>query len=78
VKKGQILDETVLEKEITRINDQMKEEGYYKFNNDNQDIYFVADSLQSRKNVPVTMNIIKDSIGTPYRKAWKNYSFCCQ
>ncbi len=69
VKKGQILDETVLEKEITRINDQMKEEGYYKFNNDNQDIYFVADSLQSRKNVPVTMNIIKDSIGTPYRKA---------
>jgi len=69
VKKGQILDETVLEREITRINDLMKEEGYYKFNNDNQDIYFVADSLQSRKNVPLVMNIIKDSIGTPYRKA---------
>ena len=69
VRKGQILDETVLEKEITRINDLMKEEGYYKFNNDNQDIYFVADSLQSRKNVPLVMNIIKDSIGTPYRKA---------
>jgi hypothetical protein len=45
LEKGQILDETVLEKEITRINDQMKEEGYYKFNNDNQDIYFVADSF---------------------------------
>lgn len=69
VKKGQILDETVLEKEITRINDLMKDEGYYKFNNDNQDIYFVADSLQSRKNVPVTLNIIKDSINTPYRRA---------
>lgn len=69
VKKNQILDETVLEKEITRINDLMREQGYYKFNNDNQDIYFVADSLQSRKNVPMTMNIIKDSIGTPYRKA---------
>ena len=69
VKKGQILDESVLEREILRINDLMKEEGYYKFNNDNQDIYFVADSLQSRKNVPLVMNIIKDSIGTPYRKA---------
>ncbi|WP_084081361.1 translocation and assembly module lipoprotein TamL [Epilithonimonas mollis] len=69
VKKGKILDETVLEKEINRINDLMKDEGYYKFNNDNQDIYFVADSLQSRKKVPVTMNIIKDSVGTPYRKA---------
>lgn len=69
VKKGQILDETVLEKEITRINDLMKGQGYYKFNNENQDIYFVADSLQSRKNVPVTLNIIKDSINTPYRRA---------
>ncbi|MDN5627242.1 MAG: outer membrane protein assembly factor, partial [Weeksellaceae bacterium] len=29
----------------------------------------VADSLQSRKNVPVTLNIIKDSINTPYRRA---------
>lgn len=69
VKKGQILDETVLEKEINRINNLMKDEGYYKFNNDNQDIFFVADSLQSRKNVPVTMNVLKDSIGTQYRKA---------
>ncbi len=69
VKKGQILDEGVLEKEITRINDHMRNEGYYKFNNDNQDIYFVADSLHSRKNVPLTMNIHKDSLDTPYRKA---------
>ncbi|MPS72442.1 MAG: outer membrane protein assembly factor [Chryseobacterium sp.] len=69
VKKGQILDESVLEKEITRINNQMKEEGYYKFNNDNQDIYFVADSLHGRKNVPVVMNIIRDSLNTPYRKS---------
>ncbi|PZU90507.1 MAG: outer membrane protein assembly factor [Chryseobacterium sp.] len=69
VKKGQILDETVLEKEITRINDLMKDEGYYKFNDDNQNIYFVADSLESRKNVPLTLNIHKDSLNTPYRKS---------
>ena len=69
VRKGQVLDETVLEKEITRINDLAKEAGYYKFNNDNQDIYFVADSLRSRKDVPVVMNIHKDSLDTPYRKA---------
>ena len=69
VRKGQILDEGVLEKEITRINELMKNEGYYKFNNDNQDIYFVADSLKSRKDVPVVMSIHKDSVDTPYRKA---------
>ncbi len=69
VRKGQILDESVLEKEIIRINDLMKDNGYYKFNNDNQDIYFVADSLKSRKNVPLVMNIHKDSLDTPYRKA---------
>lgn len=69
VRKNQILDETVLEKEITRINDLAKEAGYYKFNDDNQDIYFVADSLSSRKNVPLTMAIHKDSVDTPYRKA---------
>lgn len=69
VRKGQILDETVLEKEIVRINDLAKEAGYYKFNNDNQDIYFVADSLKSRKDVPLTMAIHKDSADTPYRKA---------
>lgn len=69
VKKGKILDEGVLEKEITRINELMKENGYYKFNNDNQDIYFVADSLTSRKNVPLTLNIHKDSVDSPYRKA---------
>jgi len=69
VRKGQILDEGVLEKEITRINDLMKDSGYYKFNNDSQDIYFVADSLKSRKDVPLVMNIHKDSMDTPYRKA---------
>lgn len=69
VKKGQILDEGSLEKEITRINNQMKDEGYYKFNNENQDIYFVADSLHGRKNVPLVMNVSRDSLDTPYRKS---------
>lgn len=69
VKQGDILDESALEKEITRVNDIMKEQGYYKFNNDNQNIYFVADSLQSRKNVPLTMHIHRDSADTPYKKS---------
>lgn len=69
VRKGQILDESILEKEITRINALMKEEGYYKFNDENQDIYFVADSLQSRKNVPLIMNVSRDSLNTPYKKS---------
>ncbi len=63
-----ILDQSVLEKEVKRINDLMKERGYYRFNNSNEEIYFTADTLQSRKQVPLTMDIHRDSLDTPYRK----------
>ncbi len=62
-----ILDQDVLEKEVKRINDLMKSTGYYKFNNSNEDIYFTADTLQSRKDVPLTMDIHKDSTDSPYK-----------
>ncbi|WP_370896198.1 translocation and assembly module lipoprotein TamL [Chryseobacterium gossypii] len=69
IRSGQILDQTVLEKEVARINDIMKDYGYYKFNNFNDEIYFVADSLKSRKQVPLTLEIHKDSIDSPYKVA---------
>ncbi|MCJ8155521.1 BamA/TamA family outer membrane protein [Chryseobacterium sp. SSA4.19] len=69
VKQGEILDQTVLEKEVTRINELMKDYGYYKFNNLGDEIYFVADSLKSRKQVPLTLEIHKDSINSPYKVA---------
>ncbi|MDH6253647.1 hypothetical protein M2347_003374 [Chryseobacterium sp. H1D6B] len=69
IKSGKILDQTVLEKEVTRINELMKEYGYYKFNNFNDEIYFVADSLKSRKQIPLTLEIHKDSANTPYKVA---------
>jgi len=69
VRSGKILDQTVLEKEVTRINDLMREYGYYKFNNLNDEVYFVADSLKSRKQIPLTLEIHKDSLDTPYKKA---------
>lgn len=62
-----ILDQAVLEKEVKRINDLMKESGYYRFNSSNEEIYFTADTLQSRKNVPLTMDVRKDSANTPYK-----------
>lgn len=68
VKAGHILDQTNLEAEIKRISAQMQEAGYYKFNNSNEEIYFTADTLSSRKNVPLTMDIHKDSADTPYKK----------
>ncbi len=68
VKKNQILDQTVLEKEVKRINDLMKEHGYYEFNNSNEEIYYTADTLQSRKQVPLTIEVRKDSANSPYRK----------
>ncbi|WHF52219.1 BamA/TamA family outer membrane protein [Chryseobacterium gotjawalense] len=67
VRGKKILDQAVLEKEVKRINDLMKDYGYYKFNNSNEDIYFTADTLQSRKNVPLTMDIHKDSIDSRYK-----------
>ncbi len=62
-----ILDQAVLEKEVKRINELMKESGYYRFNSSNEEIYFTADTLQSRKNVPLTMDVRKDSVNTPYK-----------
>lgn len=67
VKSGKILDQTYLEKEVSRITEQMRENGYYKFNNANDEVFFVADSLKDRKNVPLTLEIHKDSVDTPYK-----------
>ncbi|WOC51117.1 hypothetical protein BPO_0470 [Bergeyella porcorum] len=69
IKAGDILDQTKLEAEIARINQQMKDEGFYKFNSSNEEIFFTADTLNNRKNVPLVMDIRKDSLGTPYKRA---------
>lgn len=69
VRSGQILDQTVLEREVTRITDLMREFGFYKFNSSNDEVYFVADSLKSRKQIPLTLEIHKDSLDTPYKIA---------
>ncbi|CAD0218367.1 BamA/TamA family outer membrane protein [Chryseobacterium sp. JV274] len=67
IRSGQILDQTVLEREVTRITDLMREFGFYRFNASNDEVYFVADSLKSRKQVPLTLEIHKDSLDTPYK-----------
>ncbi|MDN5577714.1 MAG: outer membrane protein assembly factor [Chryseobacterium sp.] len=67
VKGKQILDQTTLENEVKRINEMVKDRGYYKFNNSSEEIYFTADTLQSRKQVPLIMDIHSDSLDTPYR-----------
>lgn len=67
IRSGQVLDQTVLEKEVARITDLMREFGFYKFNNSNDEVYFVADSLKSRKQVPLTLEIHKDSLDSPYK-----------
>ena len=67
VRGKKVLDQAVLEKEVKRINDLMKDKGYYKFNSSNEEIYFTADTLTSRKNVPLTMDIHKDSMNSRYK-----------
>ena len=69
IKKGQILDQTVLEKEVGRINDLMREYGYYRFNSLGDEVGFVADSLKSTKQVPLVLEIRKDSLDSPYKQA---------
>jgi hypothetical protein len=67
VRSGRILDQTVLEREVTRITDLMREFGFYKFNSSNDEVYFVADSLKNTKQVPLTLEIHKDSLDSPYK-----------
>ena len=67
VRGKKVLDQEILEKEVKRIGELMKDNGYYKFNNSNEEIYFTADTLKSRKNVPLTMDIHKDSVDSPYK-----------
>ncbi|MGU3375042.1 translocation and assembly module lipoprotein TamL [Chryseobacterium sp. M5A1_1a] len=69
IRSGQILDQTILEREVIRITDLMREFGYYKFNASNDEVYFVADSLKSKKQVPLTLEIHKDSLDSRYKVA---------
>lgn len=68
IKADEILDQSNLEDEVKRITELMREKGYYSFNRSGEEIYFTTDTLESRKNVPLTMDIHKDSIDSPYRK----------
>lgn len=69
IKSKQILDQTVLEKEVSRITNVMKDKGYYRFNNSGEEISFVADTLKSTKDVPLILEVKKDSANTPYKIA---------
>lgn len=69
IRSKQILDQTVLEDELARLNALMKSRGYYKFNNSGEEIGFVADTLKSTKDVPLILEIHKDSIDSPYKIA---------
>ena len=68
IKKGHILDQKKLEDEIKRINEMMREAGYYGFNASNEEVFFTADTLNNRKQVPLFLEIEKDTLGTPYKK----------
>ncbi len=61
IKTGTVLDQENLEKEVARINDIMRSNGYYNFNASNEEIFFTADTLKSRKDVPLTLEFKRDS-----------------
>lgn len=69
LRSNKVLDQTILEDEVKRITKLMRDNGFYQFNSSNEDIYFTADTLDSRKQVPVTMDIHKDSLDSPYKRA---------
>lgn len=68
IKAGQILDQANIEEEVKRINSLMRNAGYYDFNASNEEVFFTADTLQSRKQVPLKLEIEKDTLKTPYKK----------
>ncbi len=57
-----------MEEEVKRITERMREMGYYSFNRTNEEIYFTADTLESNKSVPLTMDIHKGNKNSPYKK----------
>lgn len=57
VRQNEILDQKKLELENQRINELMKNNGFFSFNSTNEEIYYTADTLSSRKQVPLTMKI---------------------
>lgn len=65
----QTLDQTRLEAEVHRLNEKMRERGYYQFNLSNQEVFFTADTLHSRKKVPLILEIHKDTLKSPYKIA---------
>ncbi len=67
VKSGKILDQENLEKEVKRLNDLMRERGYYSFNRTNEEVSFTADTLKSTKQVPITLEIKKQD-STKYKQ----------
>lgn len=68
IKKGDLLDQEKLEEEVKRLTELMQKKGYYTFNKDGGEIFFTADTLTSRKQVPLTLGILKDSLKTPYKQ----------
>lgn len=68
IKEGEILDQSKLEEEIKRINEVMRGEGYYSFNETNEEIFFTADTLNGTKKVPLILEIQKDTLGNSYKK----------
>lgn len=69
VKSGDVLDQEKLEQEVKRITSLMQDKGFYSFNRNGNEIKaFLADTLKSTKKVPLTLEIIKDSLKTPYKQ----------
>lgn len=65
VRAGKILDQTTLESEISRISENMKENGFYKFNQSGEEVFFTVDTLKGREEISLVLEIKKD---TPYQK----------
>lgn len=69
IKVGEHLDQEQLEKELKRVNQMMTDAGYYNFNASGEEVFFTADTLQSRKEVPLSIDIKKDKKDSPYKLA---------
>ncbi len=57
-----------LEDEVKRIAGLMQEKGYYSFNRDGGEISFYRRRFAKQKQVPLTMDILKDTGKTPYKQ----------
>jgi len=63
IKKGNNLDGYVFDKEYARLEKIIRNQGYFNFNSNKDEMLYEGDSMVDRKNIPINLVIKKSKLG---------------